>query len=83
MLSSTWQSAFLAPGEGKFTVPDDREVVGKILTDTSLWIFACCYFCRLNSLNVCGFCWFELFFHIRLAILSFYILYVLLFLCTV
>ena len=33
MLSSTWQSAFLAPGEGKFTVPDDREVVGKVLTD--------------------------------------------------
>ena len=33
MLSSTWQSTFLAPGEGKFTVPDDREVVGKVLTD--------------------------------------------------
>jgi len=33
MLSSTWQSSFLAPGEGKFTIPRDREIVGKILTD--------------------------------------------------
>ena len=33
ILSSTWQSTFLAPGKGKFTVPDDREVVGKVLTD--------------------------------------------------
>ena len=49
MLSSTWQSAFLAPGKGKFTVPDDREVVGKILTDTSFWMFVCCvYFLQVE-----------------------------------
>ena len=82
MLSSTWQSSFLAPGEGKFTIPRDREIVGKILTDTSLWIFVCCVFCRLNSLNVCRFCWFELFFHIRLAIWSFYMyIYIYISLC--
>ena len=54
MLSSTWQSAFLAPGEGKFTVPDDREVVGKILTDTSLWIVVCCcFFCMQAEFPKC------------------------------
>jgi len=33
MLGSTWHSTFLAPGDGKFTVDADREVVGKITKD--------------------------------------------------
>ena len=32
-LGSTWHSTFLAPGDGKFTVDTDREVVGKLLKD--------------------------------------------------
>ncbi len=32
-LGSSWHSTFLAPGDGKFTVDTDREVVGKLLKD--------------------------------------------------
>ena len=32
-LGSTWHSTFLTPGDGKFTVDTDREVVGKLLKD--------------------------------------------------
>ena len=32
-LGSAWLSTFLSPGDGTFTVPSDREVVGKILRE--------------------------------------------------
>ena len=32
-LGSAWLSTFLCPGDGTFTVPSDREVVGKILRE--------------------------------------------------
>ena len=32
-LGSAWLSTFLSPGDGTFTVPGDREVVGKILRE--------------------------------------------------